>query len=78
MKPNLGLPFQHILSTVDLKFSGNVLLMQAGVSGHPSGVSAVATVRRVENQFHRSQGPGHVFRKPTEVRIAPSLRNKPE
>ena len=77
-KANLGFHLLHKLSTIDLKFSDNVQLMQAGASGHPSGVSAVATVRRVEEQFHISQGLEPAFRKPMEEKTVPSLKNRPD
>ena len=77
-KANLGLYLQHKLSTIEFEFSGNVQLMQAGASGHPSGVSAVATVRRVEDQFHISQGLERAFRKPMEEKTVPSLKNRPD
>ena len=77
-KSNLGLCLQFKLSTIDSTFSENVPLMQAGVTGHPSGAHAVPTVRRGKSQFHRSPGTEHVFRKCTEARIASYLRKKPE
>ena len=76
-KANLGLYLQHKLSTIEFEFSGNVQLMQAGASGHPSGVSAVATVRRVEDQFHISQGQERVSQKFMEGRTVRFLRNRP-
>ena len=66
----LGLSIFHMillrenLYIVDIDSSGDAQSMQDGAAGHLSGVSAMATVRRGENQFHRSQGQELVFRKP--------------
>ena len=52
------------LYIVDIDSSGDAQSMQDGAAGHLSGVSAMATVRRGENQFHGNQGQERVFRKP--------------
>ena len=77
-KSNLGLCLQFKLSTIDSTFSENVPLMQAGVTGHPSGAHAVPNVRRGKSQFHGSPGTELAFRKCMEARTAPYLRKKPE
>ena len=52
--------------------------MPNGASGHQDGAHVVATVRREENQFQRSQEPGCVFQNHMEAEIAPTLKIKRE
>ena len=53
-------------------------LTQHGVPGLQIGAHAVATVKRWESKFHRSQGQEHAFQKPMGVKIVLFLKTKLE